>query len=99
MNTIKQAETISFPDTDPVENFTFEATTTAGALSFLFKWINDAWSCWVTLPDGTVRQAGVYPNVISWTGCSDYGLVFITDLETISFSSLFSTTLNLITWQ
>lgn len=99
MNTIKQVENVSFPDADTQENFEFEALCESGTFTFHFKWINESWSVWVTLPDGTVRQAGVYSNVINWTGNSDYGLVFVTELETIDFNSLFSTSLYLITWQ
>lgn len=98
MNTIKQVEQIEFPETEPRENFEFECVATSGTFTFHFKWINNSWSVWVTLPDGSVRQAGVYPNVINWTGYSDYGLVFITDLEQIDYSSLFNTSLQLITW-
>lgn len=56
------------------------------------------WNCWVTLPDGSVRQAGVEPNVVSWTGYDDYGLVFQTSLPAIDFNSLFLTEMVLITW-
>lgn len=95
---VKSYEIISFPDQDPVENFEFYSNTSNGTFKFHFKWINDAWSCWVTLPDNSVRQAGVYPNVVNWTGFSDYGLVFSTPLASIDFSSLFLTELDLIKW-
>lgn len=96
---IKSCEIIGFPELDPVENFEFVSNTSYGTFKFHFKWINEAWSCWVTLPDESVRQAGVYPNVKNWTGFNDYGLVFVTSLEKIDFSSLFLTELYLIKWQ
>ena len=98
MNTISTAELISWPDTEPQDNFSFQSVTSEGAFTFNFKWINDAWSLWVTLPDETVRQAGVYPNVVSWTGYPDYGLVFQTSLEDITYNSLFSTSLYILSW-
>ena len=99
MRNIIAAEALNFPDIDLVENFQFDCTTSYGNFNFLFKWMNGRWNSWVTLPDGTIRQAGVYPNVISWTGHTDYGIVFVTDLTAIDYSSLFLTELKLLKWE
>ena len=88
-NTIKAASKVNWPTSEPQENFSFSVNDTSGIFEFKFKWLNNRWNCWVTLPDGSVRQAGVYPNVASWTGFLDYGLVFITDLQNINLHSSF----------
>lgn len=98
MKEIKQIELIPFPNVDIQENFKFDCVTSGGNFTFLFKWLNDRWNVWVTLPDGNVREAGVCPNIRNWTGHNDYGLYFKTSLPTIDFSSLFLTELYLITW-
>ena len=98
MKTITGASRVNWPTNTVLENFEFEAIDAAGTFKFLFKWLNDRWNCWVTLPDGSVRQAGVYPNVVSWTGCLDYGLVFKTELSEINYSSLLLTELFILKW-
>lgn len=99
MRSIFKLEQIPFPDTEVAENFKFETSAEAGAFKFHFKWLNNRWNVWVTLPDGSTREAGVCPNVISWSGHTDYGLVFKTDLVKIDYTSLFLTELYLITWE
>ena len=98
MKAISKTELVPFPSEDPQENFEFSCTADVGSFTFHFKWLNGRWNCWVTLPDGSVRQAGVEPNVVSWTGYDDYGLVFQTSLPAIDFNSLFLTEMVLITW-
>ena len=98
MKEIQKAEHVPFPSADPSENFEFSCTADAGSFTFHFKWLNDRWNLWVTLPDGSIRQAGVEPNVTSWTGFDDYGLIFRTSLPEIDYSSLFLTEMVLITW-
>lgn len=100
MKDIKYIQTVPFPDiNEPVENFSFDCVCTAGTFSFHFKWLNDRWNVWVTLPNGEVREAGVYPNVISWTGFTDYGLVFKSSLKAIDFKSLLLAEITLIKWE
>lgn len=98
MQTIDTKELIEFPSGDLADNFEFSCATDNGYFTFHFKWLNDKWNLWVTLPDGEIRQAGVEPGVISWSEFSDYGLVFETLLETIDYNSLFLTELYLIKW-
>lgn len=100
MRNVDYSQKIPWPSMEsPVENFTFDCVCTPGTLTFHFKWLNDRWNLWVTLPDGSIREAGVQPNVVSWSGHTDYGIYFISSLETIDFDSLFLTELYLIVWE
>lgn len=98
MRDIAEVETLQFPDIEITENFSFDFIAGAGSFSFKFKWMNDRWNCWVTFPDQSVRQAGVYPGVVNWTGNTDYGLLFKTGLKSIDFNSLKYVEILLITW-
>lgn len=99
MQTVKVKERIPFPSGELSENFSFSCITESGTFTFLFKWFNNRWNLWVTLPDNSVRQAGVIPGVTSWSECQDFGLVFETVLETIDYNSLFLTEMYLLTWE
>lgn len=99
MKVINKAEKIPFPEVEITENFKFEAVTDKGTMGFSFKWFSSRWHCWVTLPSGEIRQASVYPNVVSWTGFSDFGLVFLSELPVIDYNSLFLSELVLLQWQ
>lgn len=98
MQTIDTKELIPFPSGDVAANFKFDCSTTHGNFSFHFKWLNNRWNLWVTLPSGEVRQAGVYPGVMSWSEFNDYGLIFETNMESIDYNSLFATEMYLIKW-
>lgn len=98
MQTIKNKELVPFPNTELMDNFSFECTAEAGNFTFHFKWLNDRWNLWVTLPDGEERQAGVQPGAVSWSEFGDYGIVFETDMDVIDYNSLFLTELYLLTW-
>jgi hypothetical protein len=98
MREVKAMELVSFPDVEITENFEFTVVSEMGNFNFHFQWFSNRWNCWVTFPDGTKKQAGVYPNVISWTGNPTYGLVFSTPLPEIDFNSLFLTELYIIQW-
>lgn len=92
-------EKIPFPKSELSENFEFSCSTSYGKFTFNFKWFNDRWNLWVTLPDGERRQAGVNPNVVNWSGNSLYGLLFKSALPEISYDTLFVSELYLIKWQ
>lgn len=99
MRDIEYTQKIPFPEMESlVENFSFDCVCTPGSFTLHFKWLNGRWNLWVTLPDGTVREAGVYPNVISWTGCTDYGLEIKNSLSEIDFNSLLLLEIHLIKW-
>ena len=96
--TISEQYIISWPDVDLQDNFTFSVMLPDGRFSFLFKYINERWNVWCTVPDGTTREAGAEPNVVNWTGFIDYGLVFASDAPEISHDELFNSKLVLIKW-
>ena len=98
MQTIDTKELIAFPGGNVAENFSFDCSTTYGNFTFHFKWLNEKWNLWVTLPDEEVRQAGVIPGITSWSEFSDYGLLFTSNMESIDYNSLFSTEMYLIKW-
>ena len=98
MQTVKIKERVPFPNGDLSENFQFSCSAQAGVFSFHFKWLNGRWNVWVTLPDGEVRQAGVLPNVTSWSEAKNFGLIFETNLPVIEYNSLFLTELYILTW-
>ena len=98
MKVVKKAEVLPFPEVEPVDNFKYEVVTETGSVTVYFKWLENRWRCWVELPTGETRQAGVFPNVINWTGFTDYGLMFMTNLSTIDYNSLFLCQMVLIQW-
>lgn len=99
MKAVKIIEKIEWPAFDLAENFEFDVMAAGGTFTLHFKWLNDRWNLWVTLPDGSTRQAGVYPGVVSWTGHPDYGLMFTaSNADEIDYSSLLLTEAYLITW-
>lgn len=95
---IENASKVTWPTAEIQNRFTFDVIHEDGVFNFLFYWLNDRWNCWVTLPDGNKREAGVYPNVVSWSGYTDYGIVFYTDLPEISYSSIFIPELVILKW-
>lgn len=99
MQTIKTVELIPWPSAELQENMEFESVTSGGNFIFNFKWLDGKWNLWVTLPNGEVRQASVYPNVVSWTGYGDYGLLIKANMEELDRSSLFMSEVYLLTWQ
>lgn len=68
--------------------FTFTSVLPVGPFGFKFRWFNDVWNVWVTLPSGEIRQAGGYPNSFSWTGFADYYFQFSTFLDSIGQNDL-----------
>lgn len=99
MQTVKQKELVPFPSGDISENFEFSCSASGGVFTFHFKWLNNRWNLWVTLPNEEIRQAGVLPGVTSWSEAKTYGLVFETPLPVIDFNSLFLTELYILTWE
>lgn len=99
MKEVKVLEKITWPVFDIQENFEFEVLTQSGTFNLHFRWLNNRWNLWVTFPDGSIRQAGVYPGVVSWSGFTDYGFYFQSNNENeIDYSSLLLTEAYLITW-
>lgn len=93
------AELIPWPSAELSDSFSFYCSCSAGSVKLTFKWLNGRWNLWVELPDGSVREAGVQPNVTSWRGFSDYSFFVKTDLADIGYNSLFLCELYLVTWR
>lgn len=88
MRPVSRITIVNLPAVDAsIYRFDFNTTTPVGALGVEFVW-SDRWHAWATLPDGSVRQFGCVPNVISWTGFTDYGVVIISDLTVIGHGDL-----------
>lgn len=86
------------PHDEDLSAFTFSITHPYGVFSFDFRWFGESWECYVTLPSKEVRQAGVYPRVVSWSEFSDFGLIFMTDLQEIKKSSLSMVEVWILKW-
>jgi hypothetical protein len=99
MKNIKSANLVSWPDADLVDNFTFSAVHPDGVFQFKFRYFNDRWNGWCTVPSGEIRAIGIEPNVPSWVGYLDYGIFFETELPVIDRNSLFLTKLYILTWE
>jgi hypothetical protein len=91
-------ELIPWPEAELSDSFYFYASCSAGSVKLSFKWLNNRWNGWAELPDGSVREFGVQPNVTSWSGFSDYGFYVKTDLTDINYASLFLCELYLVSW-
>lgn len=94
----KEIKLIPWPAAEIKDNFKFEALVNGKQFTFNFKWQNNRWDCWVTFPDATVKQAGVYPGVLNWASALDYSLVFISELPELNKENLFLTSIVLIIW-
>ena len=99
MRNITAYNLVEFPSSEITDSFTFSTMHPDGLFKFTFRYFNDRWNGWCTLPSGETRVIGVEPNVVSWSGFVDYGIVFITELPVISKSSLFLTSLYILSWE
>jgi len=89
MRTPSAAWVVAFPQLQQgAFNFVFTSTLPVGEFGFEFKFFAGHWNCWVTLPSGEIRPAGVYPNDVSWTGFADYYIQFQTTLAAIGQNDL-----------
>jgi hypothetical protein len=98
MQAVKELYKVDWPSGEVSEAFTFDTVHPDGVFTFQFRYFSDRWHCWCTTPDGDRRAVGVVPDVVSWSEYLDYGIVFDTNLQDISYSSLFNTSLYIITW-
>lgn len=99
MRDIKAEYLVAWPSAELEDNFTFSTVHPDGVFQFRFRWFNDRWNGWCTLPSGEVRTIGIEPNVVSWAGFLDYGIVFGTELPVIDRNSLFTTNLYILSWE
>ena len=94
----KRVEQITWPEVELQEDFQFDVVTEDGNFNLHFIWQNERWDCFATIPDGTVRQAGVVPNLCSWTGFRDYGISFKSDLDSFTYETLFDSEIYICVW-
>lgn len=88
-----------YPPTIPsgAEKFYFTSTVQNDSWKFDFEWRTDHWVCKVTLPDASLREAGVYPGVENWKGYADYSITFnLTGAEIIGITDAGSVLITLI---
>lgn len=85
----KKAWRVNLPDVGILPfNFTFTTLLPPGEFGFLMRWFADQWNLWVTLPSGEIRQAGVFSNLVNWSGFGDYLLGTISAQESIGQNDL-----------
>lgn len=99
MKGIKSMALVSWPNGELTDNFTFSTVHPDGVFIFKFRYFNNRWNGWCTLPSGEVRAFGIEPLVASWMGFLDYGILFDTELPVIDENSLFDTSLYIVTWE
>jgi hypothetical protein len=75
---------------DNTTAFNFDCNIPSGRFHFDFRWneFKNGWSMYVTIPGGEIRQAGVWPNVISWSQYCDFSIQTITDMDSIGINDL-----------
>ncbi len=97
--TIAAAWTIPIPQL-PTNPFNFQTTISVNGSLYIFEYrfYQARWHLWVTFPDLQKREAGIFPNVTSWTGYLDYGLFIKTDLDFIGQNDLDKITILLLKW-
>jgi hypothetical protein len=92
---------ISIPivDTDTV-NFSFNTKVPEGTFYLQMKWnkFKNAWTGYATIPDGSIRQFGIWPNVTSWSSFLDYGVRIDTTLASIGLNDISNVKLMLLIW-
>lgn len=99
MKAIKTMQNVPWPEGDLTEDFTFNAIHPDGVFNFDFKYFNNRWNCWCTLPSGEKRIVGIEPNITSWNGFLNYGILIKTYLQKINKNSLPLTSLYIISWE
>jgi len=101
VNAVNAAYLINYPQiTAGTDSFSFQSNNPLGTFTFTFKWLNNQWNGWATLPSGEVRQFGCVPDVVDWTGFSDYGLFIDSPLSLLGLDNLVgNSTLYLLEWR
>jgi hypothetical protein len=100
MKSVYTSYIINWPQSITVsQSFSFTANTPLGNFTFVFKWLNNQWNAWATLPSGEVRQFGCVPDVVDWTEFPDYGIVIDSSLPSLNLSNLIgNSVLYLLQW-
>jgi hypothetical protein len=91
---------LTLPTVDStIVNYGFSISLADGSFSFAFKWLGSVWNCWVTMPDGTIRPAGCYPQVPNWTAYKDWGLVLLSNKTILGQADLNGAVMFLLKWK
>ncbi len=90
---------VPIPDL-PVNPYNFFVNVNINSQNYVFTFMfyGERWHLWVTFPDNTRREAGIFPNVTSWTGYTDFGLTIATTLAEIGQNDLQKLTIYLVEW-
>jgi hypothetical protein len=68
-----------FPSIDSdTDDFSFSINSNFGVFNVEAHWVSSLWKLYVTLPSGVIREATVFPGVLTWKEFTDYSLYFIT---------------------
>lgn len=68
-----------FPSIDSTTNdFSFSINSSLGVFGVEAHWVNNLWKLYFTFPSGKVKEATLWPQVITWIAGSEYMLMFHT---------------------
>jgi hypothetical protein len=99
--TLNAAYKINFPNlaSAPVK-FDFTAVTPVGNFHLYFWWNNTTslWVSWVVMPDGTIRNLGIYPNAINWKEFTNFSLYVGFTNNSIGFLDLPNVNMVILSW-
>jgi len=99
---IQTAYRLSMPDVigENPQAFKFQAKTGHGTFGFGYRWdtIREIWLLYVTLPSGVIRQAGIFPNDISWTPWDDFGFYVESNADSIGQNDLNKINQYILVW-
>lgn len=91
------AHKIALPAVDEsVDQFSFSVPLRRVTLNFVFKWLDDIWRAFCYFPDGSIREAGVFPRSVNWKGFSDYRCIFMTEYDAIDKTNIAATRFYLV---
>ena len=98
---IDVAYMISLPDigTDPF-SFSYNVKTPSGNFNLRYRWNTEnlTWAVFITMPDGSVRQSGIFPNNVNWTAYPDFGFATLSDQASIGQNDLLNVQHYIIVW-
>lgn len=100
LNNVSNFYQINFPNFDATvtPNITFNSKVGSDLFSFTFRF-NVIWRGWCTMPDGSIRQLGIIPNVLNWSRFQDWSLMFLFSGQSIGQLDLINSTMVVLQWQ
>lgn len=91
MMTIKNKYIVPFPVMpDNTQSFEFNCSIPEGRFIFSLRWnsFKGGWSMYVTIPNGEVRPAAVWPNCTSWSKYPDFSIKTESNLTEIGMNDI-----------